>query len=129
MTRGPCVLIVEDNYLLLELLTSLCERQGIRVVAASSGEAALTTLRSAGADIDWLVTDINLPGLIDGWTVAEAYRQLHPGRPVIYTSTARYGDRASVPGSLFLCKPFKLPDVIELAATMMRADAPMLAAS
>ncbi len=42
MVSRPTVLVVEDNYLLLEMLTHLCEQEGIAVLAASSGEAALT---------------------------------------------------------------------------------------
>ena len=87
MRPAPCVLIVEDSYLLLEIIASLCETQGIRVIEASTGEAALTLLRARGGEIDWLFTDIHLPGLIDGWSVAHAFRSLHPDRPVVYTST------------------------------------------
>lgn len=115
MDRKPVILIVEDNYVLLEMLTNLCEREGITVTAASSGEDALTFLRSHGGEVDWLFTDINLPGLIDGWTVAEAYSALNPGRPVIYASAARRPKRASVPGSLFLRKPFQVAEIVELA--------------
>ncbi len=69
MRPAQCVLIVEDSYLLLEIIASLCETHGIRVIEASTGEAALTVLRDRGDAIDWLFTDIHLPGLIDGWTV------------------------------------------------------------
>lgn len=118
MGRAPKVLIVEDNYLLLDMLVGVCEQHGVAVVAASSGEAALTLLRSDGRAIDWLFTDIKLPGLIDGWTVAEAYRDLHPDRPVIYASSLPHRESRAVPGSLFLRKPFQMRDVVELARMM-----------
>ena len=118
MDRKPVLLVVEDNYILLEMLTTLCEREGITVVTTSSGEDALTFLRGNGGAVDWLFTDINLPGLIDGWTVAEAYGALNPGRPVIYASASRRPERASVPGSLYLRKPFQVAEIIELARMM-----------
>ncbi|MCJ2047489.1 response regulator [Methylobacterium sp. J-078] len=123
--RQRQVLIVEDNYLLLDMLTGLCERRGIGVVSVSSGEAAMATIRQAGShprgpDLALLITDINLPGLIDGWTVAEAYRILNPGQPVIYTSTGGRSDRRAVPGSVFLSKPFRIQDVIDLAGALMQ---------
>lgn len=123
--RQRHVLIVEDNYLLLDMLMGLCERRAMPVLSASSGEAAVSAIRAAGsnprgADLALLITDINLPGLIDGWTVAEAYRTLNPGLPVIYTSTGERNDRRAVPGSVFLSKPFRIHDVIDLAGTMMR---------
>lgn len=110
----PCaksVLIVEDSYLLLEIIASLCETRGVRVLEASSGEAALTLLRARGTEIDWLFTDIHLPGLIDGWTVAEAFRAIHADRPVVYTSTEMSMRRSGVPGGLFLRKPFQVREV------------------
>ncbi|UMY16069.1 response regulator [Methylobacterium organophilum] len=120
------VLVVEDNYLLLEMLTMLCEREGIAVLSASSGEAALTMLRKRGAEIDWLFTDINLPGLIDGWMVADAYRAIHPDRPVIYASTAARMDRRPVPGSIYVRKPFQIREIVELARMMAgEAQAPV----
>ena len=121
MSAAPSVLIVEDNYLLLEMLTTLCEQQGIRVLAASSGEAALTMLRQRGSEIDWLFTDITLPGLIDGWEVASAYRERHPRRPVIYASTAARIERRTVPGSIFVHKPFQVREIIALAKMMVSA--------
>lgn len=127
------VLIVEDNYLLLDMLASLCERRGMRVVPASSGEAAVAAIRSAGstprgADLSLLIADINLPGLIDGWTVAEAYRTLNPNRPVIYTSTGARSDRRAVPGSVFLSKPFRIQDAVDLAGAMLWAPPALRAA-
>ena len=121
MAGAPSVLIVEDNYLLLEMLTSLCEQQGIRVLSASSGEAALTMLRQRGAEIDWLFTDIGLPGLIDGWEVAAAYRARHPQRPIIYASTAARIERRTVPGSIFVHKPFQVREIVGLARMMNEA--------
>lgn len=118
MASAPSVLIVEDNYLLLEMLTSLCEQEGITVLAASSGEAALTMLRDGRTAIDWLFTDINLPGLIDGWEVAAAYRERHPRRPVIYTSTAARQGRRPVAGSLYVRKPFQIREILALARMM-----------
>ncbi|WP_232628994.1 response regulator [Methylobacterium sp. Leaf118] len=121
MASAPSVLIVEDNYLLLEMLTSLCEQEGMVVLAASSGEAALTMLRDGRTAIDWLFTDINLPGLIDGWEVAAAYRERHPRRPVVYASTAARQERRSVPGSLYVRKPFQIRDIVALARMMAAA--------
>src|SRR4051812_4557878 len=108
------VLIVEDNYVLLEVLVTLCEQEGLRTHTVSSGEAALTLLRQRGPDIDWLFTDIRLPGLVDGWAVAEAYRLIHPRRPVIYSSTTATLRRQQVPGSILVQKPFVIAEVVRL---------------
>lgn len=111
MLRAQSVLIVEDSYLLLEIVASLCESRGIRVLEASTGEAALTLLRKRGEEIDGLFTDIHLPGLIDGWTVAGAFRALRPDGPVVYTSADTSSRRRGVAGSLFLRKPFQVREI------------------
>ena len=130
MNTAPSLLIVEDNYLLLEMLTSLCEQHGLRVLSASSGEAALTMLRQRAAEIDWLFTDIVLPGLIDGWTVAAAYRERRPHRPVIYASTRVRTEGRTVPGSIFVHKPFQVREILALARMIAveGVDAPLRAA-
>ncbi|MCJ2010258.1 response regulator [Methylobacterium sp. E-041] len=130
MHPAQSVLIVEDSYLLLEIVASLCETQGIRVIEASSGEAALTILRERGRTIDWLFTDIRLPGLIDGWSVAEAFRAMHPDRPVVYTSTAPGLPPRAVRGGLYLRKPFQIRDIEQVVRMMAQGvtDEPLRAA-
>ncbi|MFD1302147.1 response regulator [Methylobacterium marchantiae] len=118
MSDAPKVLIVEDNYLLLDMLTTQCERAGLAVVAASSGEAALTLLRTHGRDLDWLLTDIHLPGMIDGWMVADVFRELRPDRPVIYASTNAHFERRPLRGSLAVRKPFQVREIVALARMM-----------
>ncbi|ACA14850.1 response regulator receiver protein [Methylobacterium sp. 4-46] len=119
--RPTSVLVVEDNYLLLELIVALLAQEGLTAHAASSGEAALTLLRRHGPAVDWLFTDIVLPGLIDGWMVAEAYRALHATRPVVFASTTVHLDPRRARGGIVLQKPFALDDVVGVAR-MMRGE-------
>jgi two-component system, OmpR family, response regulator len=124
---GPRVLVVEDNEILLETLAAVFERQGLSVVTATTGEDALALLREHGGGIDWLFTDICLPGMIDGWTVADEYRMSHPLRPVAYASTAACDDRRTVVGSIFVEKPVALPEIARLARMMLGSAAPQAA--
>lgn len=116
------VLIVEDNYLLLDMLSRVFDQGGLSVVAVSSGEAALTSIRETGPTIDWLFTDINLPGLVDGWSVADAFRALHPRRPVVYASSGTYPRNRAVSDSLFVAKPFRMQPIAELARSIAAAS-------
>lgn len=115
----PRVLVVEDNDILLETITAVFEAQGLTVLTAMSGEDALQLLRAHGAAIDWLFTDIQLPGIIDGWMVADEYRLSHPLRPVIYASTAACDRRRTVMGSIFVEKPAPLAEMARLGRLMM----------
>jgi CheY-like chemotaxis protein len=108
------ILVVEDDARLRNMLLEGLRQAGYEVLAAESGEKALTLLREWGGQIDWLLTDIRLPGVIDGWVVGSEFTLNHPLRPVIYTSGyapdfSRLGE-----GSVFMPKPVRLPDVLAM---------------
>jgi DNA-binding response OmpR family regulator len=90
-------------------------------VSAYNGEDALRILRDPDQHIDWLLTDIRLPGVIDGWVVGSEFTLTRPRQPVIYMSEV-VQDSASrrAANSIFLPKPF---DVRELIATFSRLQA------
>jgi CheY-like chemotaxis protein len=118
---GSSVLVVDDDFVLLEIVTTVFGRAGLTVHSASSGEAALTLLREKGREFGWLMTDINLPGLVDGWSVAEAYRASYPDRPIIYLSAGACDERLASSGSLFVQKPLRIEEVARLAKMMQFA--------
>ena len=79
------VLLVEDNDLLRLLMLDTLEGEGFAVVAASDGHAAQAIINE-GAVFDLVLTDVNMPGEIDGWAVAAHAKQRHPDVPVIIMS-------------------------------------------
>lgn len=109
------VLVVEDNDVLLEIVSAAFERRGLSVVKATTGEEALSILREQASAIDWLFTDISLPGVVNGWIVADEYRLSHPLRPVIYASASTADRRRIVMGGIFVEKPVPLDEIARLA--------------
>lgn len=109
-------LIVEDEWLLRMELIDEMQAAGWRVLEAGSGEAALALMARESA-IDFLVTDVRLPGRADGWTVADAFRAAHPDGAVIYVSANPELTARRAPGSAFLGKPC---DMAVLLATADR---------
>lgn len=101
------ILAVEDEALLLDVLTAELEDYHYRVLQAPTGEAALSILRDNFDAIDLLVTDIRLPGPADGWTVAEEARRLRPDLPVIYVTGYAAQSQREVPGSILIPKPYR----------------------
>lgn len=57
------LLLVDDEPSLLRMVRDLLERHGYRVLTATSGEAALVIYRDAGATIDLVILDQNMPGM------------------------------------------------------------------
>jgi CheY-like chemotaxis protein len=107
--RRASVLLVEDEPLISDLATEALQEQGFEVAAVSNAGEALRRLIS-GAPVDVLFTDINLPGGMDGGTLARRARELRPNLPVIYTSGRRavIEQLDPVEGSMFVPKPYDL---------------------
>jgi CheY-like chemotaxis protein len=103
------VLIVEDNSLIRELVADALREEGFDVVQACDGEEALAWCRQRVADV--LITDIHLPGPVDGWQIAEYCREHDPELPVIYMTGFSPAQHRPVPGSRTLQKPCA-PDAI-----------------
>jgi CheY-like chemotaxis protein len=77
------VLIVDDDPIAGELLANLLRTGGFQVVPAATGSAGLLTLCRHQAAIEWLVAKVKLPGLIDGWMLADEYHRHHGDRPTV----------------------------------------------
>jgi CheY-like chemotaxis protein len=114
MTDAPRsrVLLVEDEFLLCDMLTEVLADHGFEVHAVANASEALRHL-TCGAPCDILLTDINLPGSVDGAALARLARKLRPRLPVVYASGAysKLEQLDAVPGAIFVPKPYN-PDTL-----------------
>jgi CheY-like chemotaxis protein len=106
------VLLVEDEFLICDMLVEALAGHGFEVKAVTNAKDALRHL-TCGSPCDILLTDINLPGGMDGTTLARLARELRPKLPVVYASGSyrRLGDLDAVSGAVFVPKPYN-PDTI-----------------
>ena len=81
--HGEVVLLVEDEAVVRALAAEQLREMGYVVLEAEDGPAALRLLRSQ-ARVDVLVTDVGLPGGLNGRQVAEAARERRPVLPVLF---------------------------------------------
>ncbi|MBD2750212.1 response regulator [Microvirga sp. BT688] len=86
MLASATVLVVENDPITRELLENVLQAAGCQVLAVPTGNAGLLSLCQQQAQIDWLVTRVRLPGLVDGWLLADEYHRHNPGRPVVLLS-------------------------------------------
>jgi DNA-binding response OmpR family regulator len=115
MRDKPRVLVVEDEFLVRDMIAYELIYAGFDVMAAESAETALGLLDKVDG-IDLLFTDIKLPGM-DGWHLAEKIRARKTGLPVIYASG--YPERMRLlPASIFLHKPYRPSEVLQAAAEL-----------
>jgi CheY-like chemotaxis protein len=106
------VLVVEDEWVVRMDLVDELQAAGWTVSEAATGEVALAMLPEGRFDL--LVTDIRLPGRLDGWHVAQAFRETFPPAPVIYVSANPDLPHRRVADSVFMDKPC---DMVRLLAT------------
>jgi CheY-like chemotaxis protein len=117
----PKVLIVEDEFLIRLTLTESLSEEGFEIIAAASGQEALDAL-AAHPEVVLLVSDLQLPGDLDGRAVARATRTRTPDLPVIYMtgrSDAPDGVVAS-PRDAFLTKPYLPSELCALARRLAK---------
>ena len=69
------VLVVDDEPIVLDVLTRYLERDGHRVVTAATGDEARSKIEAE--DLDLVLLDIMLPGTTNGLALPEIKRALH----------------------------------------------------
>ncbi|HSB73571.1 MAG TPA: response regulator [Candidatus Methylomirabilis sp.] len=74
------ILVVDDEPILTNMLQSILEIQGHRVVTALSGAEAIERIRSHTFDL--VLTDLGMPD-VSGWDVAREVERVTPGVPVV----------------------------------------------
>ena len=112
MRAQYCCLVVEDEWLLRMHLVDELTDAGWQILEAATGEEGAAVI-AREPRIDFLITDIRLPGPMDGWGVAENFRTAHPDAPVIYVSANPDLLTRRAPGSLFFGKPVDMTVLLE----------------
>jgi len=101
------ILVVEDSREVAEVTTTLLEQLGYRVVRAENAAEALRHLQQ-GVEVDLMLSDIVMPGGMNGIDLAEACKERYPGIPVLLTSGYSEAAREAEDRFVILRKPFEL---------------------
>ncbi len=116
--NGRTVLLVEDQQDVREMTAEQLREVGYRVLEAENGAAALRLVQ-AGTRLDLLVSDIGLPGGMNGRQVAETARERYPGLPVILITGYALG--LEISGMDVVRKPFDPEALMKLVQTKVEA--------
>ena len=119
---GETVLVIEDEPTIRVLIIELLREAGYQVLGAEDGPSGLRLLQ-APRRIDLLLTDVGLPGGMNGRQVADAARIERPGLRVLfitgYAEKAAVGNGQLERGMAVMTKPFEMTALANKVRAML----------
>ena len=116
---GRTILVVDDDSLLLQCVRRILEQASYVVLTSPSGDHAWNVIERDEAKVDLVLTDIVMPGSIDGLTLASKIHRTNPKLPVLFISGVLLEDesaRCAIENRL-LQKPFSPKQLVEFIAS------------
>ena len=115
----PKILIVDDEPGIRSLLKYEFSRHGCEIAVAENADQALELLQ--GNSFDVIITDIRMPGSMDGIDLIDSHRKEHPSQKVIFMTGYAVEEKlaAALQNPLNFCfkKPF---DISELTTSALQ---------
>lgn len=102
----PTILVVEDETIIRMVIAEELLDSGYRVLEAANGEEALLLL-DARPDVKVVVTDVKMPGGIDGFALARLAAKTHPGVGIVIASGHADPAEDRPEDSIFVHKPYR----------------------
>ncbi|MET0866472.1 MAG: ATP-binding protein [Pseudorhodoplanes sp.] len=125
--RRETILIVEDEAEVRALVVEALQDIGYRIIEAAEASSGLDILQS-GAKIDLLLTDVILPGGLNGRQLADAGRAMRPGLKVMlmtgYMHNATDGQGHLDAGIEIITKPFTVDTLARRVQSIIDELAP-----
>ena len=111
------ILVVEDELPLLLSLSGALQAAGFETIEASNAEEAIGLL--GGEPIRLVVTDLSMPGQLDGAGLVKWLARTRPLLPVVVT-TAYHADRVTLGNVPVFEKPYRLTALIEHVSQVLQ---------
>jgi CheY-like chemotaxis protein len=102
--HGPVILLVEDEVLIRLVAAEFLREEGYTVLEAADAVEALV-LFSSGHSLDLVITDVRMPGELDGLKLSYIMKEAKPDLPVALAS-GHFGADEDHPADRFLRKPY-----------------------
>ena len=122
LSTKKTVAVVDDDPMMLDVLSRILQRENFELLLASSGPEMIQKLSEHTGDVDLLVTDYAMPDM-QGRELAEHVRQRFPAIKVLYQtgfSDMLFEDRMELEeGATFLEKPFTARGLREAARLVL----------
>jgi CheY-like chemotaxis protein len=122
----PLILVADDEPFILQYIERVLQLANYGVITAATVEDAWKILEQRQSEIELVLTDIVMPGRVDGLELAEKIHQLAPGLPVLFITGAlsESDPRAAVmvEKQLLLRKPFFPKQLVEFVGAQMHRE-------
>jgi DNA-binding response OmpR family regulator len=124
MAKKQLILVVDDEWLIVEFLVDQLEEAGFAVISEPSGNGAIATFDAHAKEVIALITDVRLGTGPSGWDVAHHARTCVPTMPVIYMTADSAAEWAAngVPNSILIQKPFVAAQIITAVSQLLNAQ-------
>ncbi|WPP02355.1 response regulator (plasmid) [Pseudomonas sp. HR96] len=106
------IIVVEDEQQILELMVDILEMYGYKVKAFPSADSAWNYIDTSSSELRLLITDLRMPGDIDGVGLVQRVHEKFPKMPIVVASGYhRESDSLHIDQVFWLSKPFTLDEL------------------
>jgi DNA-binding NtrC family response regulator len=111
---GGLILVVEDDPLILEFLCEILQDEGFVVEPHVSADAASVYLDEHANKVGLLLTDITMPGTLNGADLANLFGDRWPDKPIMIMSGFETPESSGVRHAVsFIKKPWALGQLLD----------------
>jgi DNA-binding NtrC family response regulator len=111
---GGLILVVEDDPLILEFLCEILQDEGFAVEPQTSADAADKYLEQHADEVRLLLTDITMPGKLNGADLANLFGDRWPDKPIMIMSGYETPETSGVKHSVaFIKKPWAIGQLLD----------------
>lgn len=125
--QGRCVLVVDDETPVREMVRSVLESEGYRVLTAADGTEAVAVFARSPDAIDLVLMDLVMP-VMNGVTATAAIRRIRPNVPVVvasgYAADSVLEETRQLGVTRFLAKPFEVQTLLEVVRASVATPPP-----
>lgn len=108
------ILVVEDEPTVLEFLCEILQDEGFATRAESSADAAAVFLQEHAGEVGLLLTDITMPGVLNGASLANRVGDRWPNIPIVIMSGFETPESSGVRHPVaFIRKPWTIGQILD----------------
>jgi CheY-like chemotaxis protein len=118
-SRKHVILLVEDDVMVRFTTADILREAGFDVLEAADSSEALALL-TTGHPLDLVITDIRMPGRMDGNQLASILKGTRPNLPVaLFSSHLQNADHKA---DCFVAKPYDPDELVGVAKRLIEAE-------